>query len=135
MKLNNEQSSNSYRESIRFEAAHAGYPRRPGQTAPSMLPLFFRPCLHKSPPRIKPTTHQRGDSPLSCLGLRSQLHQLKRKLLRAALKETSNSQLYTKLCQAAQTAAELAWATGEPLLVFPVLFDELAGRFRRRAQK
>ena len=133
MKLNNEECPNSYRESARLKAAHVGYPHRLAQ-APAMVPLFLHPCLQKSPRPFKPTL-RRGNSQTFRVGLLSQLHQLKRKLLRAALQETSNSQLYTKLCQAAQTAADLAWSTGVPLLVFPGLFDELAWRLKRRAEK
>ena len=65
----------------------------------------------------------------------SQLHQLKRKLLRAALEETPETGLFKRLCGAANQAAELAWATSYPLLVFPHLFDEMIKAVRERFQQ
>ena len=56
----------------------------------------------------------------------SQLHQLKRRLLHLALQETSAARLLKTLCGAANQAADLAWNTSFPLLVFPGLFEELA---------
>jgi hypothetical protein len=47
----------------------------------------------------------------------SQLHQLKRKLLRAALEETPEARLFQRLCGAANQAAEMAWTAPCPLLV------------------
>ncbi|MDR3459340.1 MAG: hypothetical protein P4N60_18065 [Verrucomicrobiae bacterium] len=55
----------------------------------------------------------------------SQLHQLKRKLLYLALEKTSEPKLFKTLCGAANQAADLAWNTSFPLLVFPGLFEEL----------
>src|SRR2546427_255553 len=55
----------------------------------------------------------------------SQLHQLKRKLLRAGLEETPETGSFKRICRAANQAAKLAWATSHPLLVFPHLFDEM----------
>jgi hypothetical protein len=60
-----------------------------------------------------------------------ELHQLKRRLLRAALQETSNAILSKRLCGAANQAADLAWSTAHPLLVFPCLFEELANNLRQ----
>ena len=65
----------------------------------------------------------------------SQLHQLKRKLLRVALEETPEAELFKRLCGAANQAAELAWATSYPLLVFPFLFDEMVMAARERFQQ
>ena len=65
----------------------------------------------------------------------SQLHQLKRKLIRVALEETPETELFKRLCGAANQAAELAWATSYPLLVFPVLFDEMVNAVRARFQQ
>ena len=65
----------------------------------------------------------------------SQLHQLKRKLLRAALEETPENGLLKRLCGAANLAVELAWATSYPLLVFPHLFDEMVKAVRERFQQ
>ena len=55
----------------------------------------------------------------------TQLHQLKRQLLRDALEATPQAHLFKRLCGAANHAAELAWETSFPLLAFPCLFDEL----------
>ncbi len=65
----------------------------------------------------------------------SQLHQLKRKLLRVALEETPETELFKRLCGAANQAAELAWATSNPLLVYPSLFDEMVTAVRERFQQ
>ena len=65
----------------------------------------------------------------------SQLHQLKRKLLRAALEETPENGLLKRLCGAANQAVELAWATSYPLLVFPHLFEEMVKAVRERFQQ
>jgi len=65
----------------------------------------------------------------------SQLHQLKRKLLRGALEETPETELFKRLCGAANQAAELAWATSNPLLVYPSLFDEMVTAVRERFQQ
>lgn len=54
-----------------------------------------------------------------------QLHQLKQNLLHAVLEKTNNAALFKQICGAANRAAELAWATAFPLLVFPCLFDEM----------
>ena len=74
---------------------------------------YCRSCLESSP---------------GCSGshTQSQLHQLKRNLLYLALEETSEPRLFKTLCGAANQAADLAWNTSVPLLVFPGLFEELA---------
>jgi len=63
------------------------------------------------------------------------LHQLKRKLLESALERTSNARLFKRLCGAANQAADLAWATPYPLLVFPCLFEEMAEELRASSEK
>jgi len=95
---------------------------------------FFRSCLESSPAPVEPR-------PFSTLGVRrprdrthSQLHQLKRKLLRATLEETPETESFKRLCGAANQAAELAWATHYPLLVFPCLFEEMANAGSRPVQ-
>lgn len=97
--------------------------------------LFFRSCLESSPARVEPR-------PSSTLGAtrpsdrtHSQLHQLKRKLLRVALEETPETRFFKRLCGAANQAAELAWATAHPLLVFPCLFDEMVKAVRKGFQQ
>ncbi len=86
---------------------------------------LFRSRLESSPARVEP-------NPVLTLGAarpsdraHSQLHQLKRKLLRAALEETPESVSFKELCGAANQAAEQAWATSYPLLVFPCLFEAM----------
>jgi hypothetical protein len=92
--------------------------------------LFFRSCVESSPSSVEssPTValppKRRGD------GAHLQLHQLKRTLLQSALEETCDAGLLKRLCGAANEAAELAWATSQPLLVFPCLFEELMERVR-----
>jgi hypothetical protein len=63
------------------------------------------------------------------------LHQLKLKLLKSALETTSNARLFKRLCGAANQAADLAWATSSPLLVFPCLFEEMAEDIRASSRK
>lgn len=54
----------------------------------------------------------------------TQLHQLKRRLLREALEVAPETRFFKRLCGAANQAADLAWTTSHPLLVFPCLFEE-----------
>ena len=63
------------------------------------------------------------------------LHQLKLKLLQSALETTSNARLFKRLCGASNQAADLAWATPYPLLVFPCLFEEMAEELRASSEK
>lgn len=60
---------------------------------------------------------------------------LQKTLVTEALGETETLALHTPLKQAANEAAGLAWITGFPLLVFPVLFTEKAERARRQENK
>lgn len=87
--------------------------------------LFTRSCLETSVvidrmPRLMPTTGRSARD-----RTHTQLHQLKRQLLRAALEATPQAHLFKRLCGAANQAAEQAWETNAPLLVFPCLFEEL----------
>lgn len=93
--------------------------------------LFTRSCLETSvvvdrAPRLLPTTgrSQRDRT-------HTQLHQLKRQLLRVALEATPQTHLFKRLCGAANQAAERAWETDFPLLVFPCLFEELVAAVRQ----
>jgi hypothetical protein len=79
--------------------------------------LFFPSFVESSP-------KGGGLKPLSD-HIHSQLLLLKRKLLRCALEETPEARLFKPLCVAANEAAELAWDTSCPLLVFPCLFEEM----------
>jgi len=66
------------------------------------------------------------------------LEQFKNRLLRAALSQAEEVELYAPLRRAANEAAAVAWNTPFPLLFFPILFEEkLAAALRQnqRAQK
>ena len=54
------------------------------------------------------------------------LEELKARLLRQFLEQTTDPAQNTALRRAANDAAALAWVTPYPTLVFPVLFDEQA---------
>jgi len=89
--------------------------------------LFYRSFLESAPrPKLSPPdVHARAMRPASLT--QTQLHQLKRKLLRAALEESGGEVgLFKQLCGAARQADELAWNESYPLLIFPCLFEELA---------
>ena len=88
--------------------------------------LIARSCFESSPVSLAPkrvatsAPTQRGDR------THSQLHQLKQKSLHAMLVATTEEVFFKPLCGAANQAAELAWDSPYPLLVFPCLFEELA---------
>lgn len=86
---------------------------------------FNRACLESSPARVEPRPFSAFGAMRSSDRSHSQLHQLKRKLLRVALEEARETEAFKRLCGAANQAAELAWATASPLLVFPCLFEEM----------
>lgn len=86
--------------------------------------IFFRSCLESAPTnlaarKVSFSIGNGGNSP-------PQLHQLKQKLLHSALEKTTDAILSRQLCGIANRAADLAWATACPLLVFPCLFEEMA---------
>lgn len=95
---------------------------------------FLRSCLESAPAKIMP-----GRRP--ALGLKGlyrpglQLHQLKQDLLHAALAQTNDLGICKQLCRAANEAADLAWETTQPMLVFPCLFEEMAGAVWPRRQQ
>ena len=62
--------------------------------------------------------------------LHTRLYQLKRQLLRSVLSGSTQPELFKNLSRAADRAAELAWKTESPLLVFPCLFEELTAKVR-----
>jgi hypothetical protein len=68
-------------------------------------------------------------------GVQAALHRLKLKLLQSALETSSNARLLKRLCGSANRAAELAWATPYPLLVFPCLFEEMAEQIHAPSKK
>jgi len=56
-------------------------------------------------------------------------------LVNEILGETETITLHAPLKQAANEAAGLAWTTGYPLLVFPVLFNEKTEIARQRQER
>jgi hypothetical protein len=97
---------------------------------PLAMRLFFRSCVESSPNFVEPKPVLALPQNRHADGAHVQLHQLKRALLQAVLEETCDAGLLKRLCGAANEAAELAWTTAHPLLVFPCLFEELADRVR-----
>jgi len=96
---------------------------------------LVRSWLGSSPAGVEPKPFSTFKTTRPSDRTHSQLHQLKRKLLRAALEETREPGSFKQLCGAANQAADLAWATSHPLLVFPQLFDEMATAVRERFQQ
>jgi len=96
---------------------------------------FFRSWLESSPAHAEPKPFSTFRRTRPSDRTYSQLHQLKRKLLRAALEETPETGSFKRLCVAANQAADLARATSHPLLVFPHLFDEMVTAVRERLQQ
>lgn len=93
-------------------------------------PIFIRSCLESAPVGRRPvriTVRMASKRPAS-----ARLHELKQQLLHAALEQATHPQLRKQLCGAANTAAELAWETDAPLLVFPCLFEEMARPIQQR---
>jgi hypothetical protein len=62
----------------------------------------------------------------------SRLEELKERLLRESLGECAEAEYLAPLRRAANEAASLAWASQQPLLVFPELFNEIAAQARRQ---
>ncbi len=96
---------------------------------------FLRSWLESSPAGVEPKPFSTFKTTRPSDRTHSQLHRLKRKLLRAALEETPETGTFKQLCGAANQAADLAWATSHPLLVFPHLFDEMVTAARDRFQQ
>ncbi len=96
--------------------------------------MFSRSCLESSPASLAPRRVtftlpvRAGDR------THSHLHQLKQRLLHAVLEETGEVGLFKRICGAANQAAELAWDTPCPLLVFPCLFEDLVQIAREQFQ-
>jgi hypothetical protein len=64
-----------------------------------------------------------------------QLEGLKARLLQEAVVLNGDPQLNTPLQRAANEAASLVWGTPYPLLLFPALFEEKAGKAARQAAR
>ncbi|SPE44750.1 hypothetical protein SBA7_500005 [Candidatus Sulfotelmatobacter sp. SbA7] len=93
-----------------------------------------RSWLELSSARVEPRPFSVFEASRPSSRTHSLLHQLKRKLLRAALAEMPETGSFKQLCGAANQAADLAGATSHPLLVFPHLFDEMVTAVRERFQ-
>ena len=65
----------------------------------------------------------------------TEFERLKSRLLARQLAEAPAPELNTPLRRAANDAAALAWATLYPLLVFPVLFEEITLTALRQAER
>ncbi len=65
----------------------------------------------------------------------AELERLKARLLSGRLAERWGAQFDAQLRRAANEAAALAWVTRYPLLVFPVLFDEMSAAALLRAER
>jgi len=65
----------------------------------------------------------------------TELEQFKNRLLRAALNEAADAELYAPLRRAATEAAGAAWLTPFPLLFLPALFEEKVATARRQFER
>ena len=65
----------------------------------------------------------------------TELEEFKKQLLRAALNQATEAELYTSLRRAANEAAAVAWMTPFPLLFLPVLFEEKIAAARRHFER
>ena len=92
--------------------------------------LFVRSCLEAAPRPVKSPARAACKIMRQCDNQHSQLHQLKQRLLHAVLEETPDAELFKRLCGAANAAAERAWDTECPLLIFPCLFEEMVREIR-----
>ncbi|HEX7653350.1 MAG TPA: hypothetical protein VF607_07585 [Verrucomicrobiae bacterium] len=91
---------------------------------------FLRSCLESVPTgsllrqfQLRGAAAARGPATLV---------QLKQNLLQAALAVTQYPEARRQLCGAANAAADLAWESDLPMLVFPCLFEERARQIQNR---
>jgi len=96
--------------------------------------IFSRSCLESSP-----AGRQQEKVPFSVAAhandrTHSQLHQLKQRLLHAALEHTPEEVFFKPICGAANQATDLAWESSCPVLVFPCIFEELVQAVREQRQ-
>ena len=92
--------------------------------------FFLRSCLESAPQAAQlrsfnPWTAGQRRGP-------ARLPQLKQSLLHTALEQTAVPRVQRLLCGAANVAAETAWNTACPLLLFPCLFEEMAADILNR---
>jgi len=83
----------------------------------------YRPVPTKFAPEIRFEVTPAPAAPFRAVQ-ESTLERLKTRLLLERLKELANAEFNCQLRRAANEAAELAWVTCYPLLVFPALFEE-----------
>jgi len=67
--------------------------------------------------------------------IEAQIEQLKQKLMRRILEDTTNTELVRELARAGNEAAALAWFTVCPMLVLPTLLEEKLARALEHWQK
>lgn len=67
--------------------------------------------------------------------METELEQLKSRLVRRLIVETTRPSTRVRIRQAVNDATALAWSTGSPLLLLPVLAEELAANARQQAAK
>ena len=91
--------------------------------------VFCRACL-ESPVAIPALPRQSSTAAATWSPKHTALHQLKRRLLHAALESTADEHLFKRLSGAANEAADVAWGTDFPLLVLPCLFEEMVQQIR-----
>lgn len=91
--------------------------------------IFLRACLESVPQgaQLRSDQWSAGQRPAP-----TRLHVLKQRLLQAALKQTALPHVERQLCAAANVAAETAWNTAFPLLLYSCLFTEMATEILNR---
>jgi hypothetical protein len=94
--------------------------------------IFLRSCLESAPQGVPVRNLNLWSAAQPQPRMPARLHVLKQKLLQAALEQTALPHVQRQLCGAANLAAEIAWDTASPLLLFPCLFEEMAANILRR---
>jgi hypothetical protein len=85
-------------------------------------------------PRFGPETRFEVPAVVLRAARTEELEQLKRRLLRELVQESTDREQNARLRRAANEAAAIAWATGHPLLFFPTLLAEKAAEARAQAR-
>jgi hypothetical protein len=92
--------------------------------------IFLRSCLESAPQGASLRSFNAWTA--SQQRAPARLHVLKQKLLQNFLAQTALPHVQRQLCGAANMAAEIAWDTACPLLLFPSLFEEMATKILSR---
>jgi hypothetical protein len=92
--------------------------------------VFLRACLESAPngAQLRGFNLWAAGQPRAS----TPFHVLKQKILQIALRQTALPHAQRQLCGAANLAAEMAWETACPLLLFPCLFEEMATKILNR---